>query len=285
MRSLAKLAAVSAFGVAGAMLTVPAIAANWMYNGSKVSLEENGQKRRIVVVEPGSALSRAGIKRGTVLFEGESKTKGRLSGYAKLFKTDCEPLDYFVEGTVDGAKGEMVLQGQAPIFAKNGCGVQGYSEDSEASTLMFSSLDGGSGRYASQEADPRYANQDDRANTGRDASKRDDVEQGDGGYTNRDAQDTPRPNRSNEEYASREPNANSRDQDEAPRRNADDDQRSRDYADRSASRADDDDGYDPRYDRAAPDENADDEEVETRTYRYRTYRRTYQPDWRQDGWR
>jgi hypothetical protein len=281
MRSLAKLAAVSAFGVAGAMLTVPAVAANWMYNGSKVSLEENGQKRRIVVVEPSASLSRAGAKRGAILFEGESKANGRLSGYAKTFKANCEPLDYFVEGTVDGAKGEMVLQGQAPVFASTGCNVQGYSEDSGASTLVFSSLDGGRGQYANQDDDPRLASRGDRGNT-----SRDDVEQGDGGYANRDQQEAPRTRQqSREEYANREPDANSRDQDNESRSNADD-RRSRDSADRQAARDERDEGVDPRYDRSSPDDNADDDaEVETRTYRYRTYRRTYQPDWRQDGWR
>lgn len=171
MRSVLKLAAISAIGIAGSVFALPGQAANaastWDHNGSKVTLEENGTKRRIVYTEPRAALEKAGVKRGTVLFDGETKKGGRVAGYAKIFRVGCDPVDYFVEGSVDPQKGEMVLQGQAPVYSGKDCKITGYSDDDAASTLSFKGLSG-----------PR-----DRDYADRDGGN---IEQGDGGYSARD---------------------------------------------------------------------------------------------------
>lgn len=135
---LACFSALSAVTLAG----TPASAATssyWDHNGSKMALEEDGAKRKITYAEPKQGLDKAGIRPGTVLFEGERKPDGRFAGNAKIFKGGCNPVDYFVEGTLDEAKGEIVLQGQAPVYAQQGCEVAGYSETSAASTLTFAS--------------------------------------------------------------------------------------------------------------------------------------------------
>ena len=138
-----KLAVFSMLGIAGA-LAMPAQAANgslWDHNGSRVSLEENGDKRKLVYTEPREGLDKAGIKKGTVLFNGERKTNGRFGGFARIFKGTCNPIDYFVEGALDERKGEIVLQGQAPVYASGtGCEVSGYSDSSPASILKFTRI-------------------------------------------------------------------------------------------------------------------------------------------------
>jgi hypothetical protein len=113
----------------------------WDHNGSAMRLEEEGQKRRFVYDQPRNSLSPAGVKNGTVLFDGEEKKDGRLEGYAKLFRKGCDPIDYFVEGAYDKIKGEVLLQGQAPIYSGEGCKITGYSDDGSASSLRFSQLD------------------------------------------------------------------------------------------------------------------------------------------------
>lgn len=136
---LACFSALSAVTLAG----VPAFAATssyWDHNGSRMALEEDGSKRKIVYSEPKQGLDKAGIRPGTVLFEGERKGDGRLAGNARIFKGGCNPIDYFVEGTLDPRKGEIVLQGQAPVYAQQGCEVSGYSETSPASTLTFAGI-------------------------------------------------------------------------------------------------------------------------------------------------
>jgi len=142
MRSLLKLAAVAALGMAGAVAS-PVYAASgslWDHNGSKMTLEEDGAKRKILYTEPREGLDKAGIRPGTVLFDGARKPDGRFAGNAKIFKGTCNPIDYFVEGTVDERKGEIVLQGQAPVYAAQGCEISGYSDTSAASTLTFTSI-------------------------------------------------------------------------------------------------------------------------------------------------
>ena len=148
MGSLQKLCAFSALGAACAFLSWPAYAnTNWDHNGSVMVLEENGKKRRLVYGEPRGALDTAGVKKGTVLFDGEEKADGRLAGYAKLFRAGCDPVDYFVEGSLDKSKGEILLQGQAPIYSGTGCKITGYSDDNTASSLSFRQQ----GAYASRD--------------------------------------------------------------------------------------------------------------------------------------
>jgi len=142
MRRILKLAAFSLLGTAGALAT-PAWADGgvWDHNGSRMTLEENGDKRKLVYTEPREGLDKAGIKKGTVLFNGEKKANGRFAGFAKIFKGTCNPIDYFVEGALDEQKGEIILQGQAPVYATGtGCEVSGYSDTSPASKLTFTRI-------------------------------------------------------------------------------------------------------------------------------------------------
>ena len=172
MDRLRKLCAFSAVTAAYAFLSWPAHAnTSWDHNGSLMVLEENGKKRKLVYAEPRGTLDTAGVKKGTVLFDGEEKTDGRLAGYAKLFRAGCDPVDYFVEGSLDKSKGEILLQGQAPIYSGSGCKITGYSDDNTASSLKFRQQ--GASAYASRDgasqdgqpnpddprgADPRYDN-------------------------------------------------------------------------------------------------------------------------------
>lgn len=216
MGSLRKLCAFSAVGAACAFLSWPAHAnTSWDHNGSLVVLEENGTKRRLVYAEPRSTLDTAGVRKGTVLFDGEEKADGRLAGYAKLFRVGCDPVDYFVEGSFDKSKGEILLQGQAPIYSGQGCKITGYSDDNTASSLTFRQRGGGA-----------YASRGDQVQP--DAS---------GGYTSRYAapQDT-QPNPDDPVYA--DPGADS-ERDFANPRSTDPRYGDRNYYDRR--------GADPRY--------------------------------------
>ncbi|WP_088348666.1 MULTISPECIES: hypothetical protein [Rhodomicrobium] len=157
MRSFRKLAALSATGAAYLFLGLPASAATvslWDHNGSLVRLEENGKKRTFSYDQPKAGLTPAGIKPGAVLFEGEEKSDGRLSGYAKLFRKGCDPVDYFVEGGFDKEKGELLLQGQAPVYSAQGCKITGYSEEGPSSSLIFRYQSGGAAPVARNEYPP-----------------------------------------------------------------------------------------------------------------------------------
>lgn len=171
MRSLSKLAALSALVALPAFMALPNIAyANsfWEHNGSRMKLEENGTSRKIIYEQPRSGLAGAGVKPGTVLFDGEVKSDGRMSGYAKLFRKGCNPIDYYVEGAFDQSNGTLLLQGQAPIYSGEGCKITGYSDDNSASSLAFTSAHGADGgNYASGDDGNGYGAQPDDRRTAR----------------------------------------------------------------------------------------------------------------------
>lgn len=131
-----------------AALSAKAASSQWDHNNSVMKLEESGKKHRFIYEEPRNALKAAGVKRGTVLFDGEVKKDGRLAGYAKLFRKGCDPIDYFVEGSYDENKGEIFLQGQVPIYSGKGCKITGYSDNGSASSLRFTRIGEPEGHYA-----------------------------------------------------------------------------------------------------------------------------------------
>ncbi len=155
MRGVRKIFAITAVAAGLPFVSAQAFAATstWDHNGSLMRFEENGQKRRFLYEQPRDNLGAAGVHNGTVLFDGEEKKDGRLAGYAKLFRKGCDPVDYFVEGAYDKNKGEILLQGQAPIYSGQGCKITGYTEDGSASSLLFSMQSGGSDRYVARGED------------------------------------------------------------------------------------------------------------------------------------
>lgn len=155
MHAPRKVIALGGALAAFSMLALPARAevTDWDHNGSLVRLELNDKKVRLVYAQPRELLGGAGVKQGTVLFDGEVKSDGRYAGYAKLFRKGCEPVDYFVEGSRDNNKGEILLQGQSPVYAGNGCKITGYTEEGSASSLKFTRTGPAGGVYAGGDLD------------------------------------------------------------------------------------------------------------------------------------
>jgi hypothetical protein len=287
-----------------AALSFPAAAARaeiglWDHNGSLIRLDEQDKKRRLIYEHPRNELTLAGVKPGTVLFDGEIKSDGRMSGYAKLFRKGCAPVDYYVEGPFDKTKGEIVLQGQAPVYSGQGCKITGYTEEGSASTLKFTLQDAGGGYYAdgssqtSGNARPSYlppaalGGPDDP----NDPSAPPPQEKRRSAYNDPQADESapvpaPRPapppasTRSSRNDAQNDPRYDDHDPGYDPRRDRDEayDPRydERDYASREDRRYDRSGAYDPppRVRRYEPDDYYDDE------YRDEPAYRPYQPWWR-----
>jgi hypothetical protein len=87
------------------------------HNGSIMSLVEGGDGSRIIYYQvPRPVMAEIGVRRGTMLFEGY-ETNGRWLGTAYLFKWDCPPIPYRVEGHLyyNDVGGSFVhLRGLAP---------------------------------------------------------------------------------------------------------------------------------------------------------------------------
>jgi hypothetical protein len=102
----------------------------WNHNGSEMVLEANGSARRIYYWNPRAGLS---VNRGAVLFVGE-RVGNQYQGNARLFRSGCDPADYWVTGTIRNET-DFVLHGAAPV--RNGCTVVGYDPTSGNATLRF----------------------------------------------------------------------------------------------------------------------------------------------------
>lgn len=102
-------------------------ASYWDHNGSLMQLVSNGSQRQFVYVEPRSVLASAGVRAGTVLFDGR-RVGQRYVGTARVFSRFCtEPLEYQAEGAVVSER-EVVLTGTRPVFKR--CQPTGeYSKD------------------------------------------------------------------------------------------------------------------------------------------------------------
>lgn len=105
----------------------------WNHNGSIMRLTANGQARTFSYDLPRSTLVSAGVRRGTVLFDG-ARAGNRYSGTAYVFSRDCpdSPLAYSVNGSVSRNDTQVTLTGTRPVYAS--CRATGRST---TDTLVF----------------------------------------------------------------------------------------------------------------------------------------------------
>ncbi len=101
----------------------------WDHNGSLMRLKANGQQRVFTYEEPRSVLRRAGVRTGTVLFDGRN-VGDYYVGRARRFSKDCKaPLVYKVEGPVVDGGSRIVMRGMRQVFASGCRGTGRYVED------------------------------------------------------------------------------------------------------------------------------------------------------------
>ncbi|WP_209003535.1 hypothetical protein [Labrenzia sp. CE80] len=96
----------------------PALADScWMHNGSLMRLQAQGNQRWLSYEQPRQQLHAAGVRRGTLLFDGR-KTGDWYSGTARIFSKYCpgNPLAYAVEGPVRGDQLQVTVRGTRQIF-------------------------------------------------------------------------------------------------------------------------------------------------------------------------
>lgn len=128
MIAFPKLAkAVSAFligftvSAAGFIVAAPSAhaASCWDHNGSLMRLEANGNARTFVYVQPRAVLRRAGVRRGTVLFNGR-KSGNSYVGTARRYSRFCPstPLTYRVAGPISQGQTRVTVRGERPVHRR-----------------------------------------------------------------------------------------------------------------------------------------------------------------------
>ena len=117
--------------------TGPALAADslWMHNGSVMYYHAQGASRTFTYYKPRKGLERL---RGKVLFTGQ-KHGWQMAGTAYTFRKGCAPAPYDVGGDA-ATPGRIVLDGAAPVRARGGCKVIGYSRNTGNARLVFTYL-------------------------------------------------------------------------------------------------------------------------------------------------
>lgn len=105
----------------------------WMHNGSLMRLAARGNQRAFWYESPRSGLQAAGVRRGTLLFNGY-KNGNWYSGDAAVFSSACpgQPLNYYVEGPVASSQTRVTMRGSREVY-KNCRPTGRWTED----TLVF----------------------------------------------------------------------------------------------------------------------------------------------------
>ena len=119
-RSLLATAAVLAATAAPLAVATPAAADScWNHNGSIMRLVANGSRRAFYYEQPRDVLRRAGVTRGTLLFDGR-KNGNSYSGTARRFSRFCpgNPLEYAVSGPVRADQLQVTLFGTRDVYSQ-----------------------------------------------------------------------------------------------------------------------------------------------------------------------
>lgn len=125
------------FGISSAafMLSAPSAqaASCWDHNGSLMRLEASGNARTFVYVQPRAVLRRAGVRRGTVLFNGRKRGNSYV-GTARRYSKFCpgSPLNYGVSGPISNGQTKVTVRGERPVHRR--CSPTG---DIAYDTLVF----------------------------------------------------------------------------------------------------------------------------------------------------
>jgi len=89
----------------------------WNHNGSLMRLKASGNQRWMYYEKPKKVLRNAGVRRGTLLFNGV-KSGDWYSGTARRFSKFCPgtPLEYYVEGPVRSDQLQVVVRGTRDVY-------------------------------------------------------------------------------------------------------------------------------------------------------------------------
>lgn len=88
----------------------------WNHNGSIMHLVENGTKLEIYYAEPRQGMMEAGVKPGTLFFDGE-RIGDDYFGTARVFSSKCQtPMTFSISGRIIDEK-TLVLEGNRPKFS------------------------------------------------------------------------------------------------------------------------------------------------------------------------
>jgi Peptidase family M48 len=87
----------------------------WDHNGSQMRMLQDGQRRLIQYEQPREAVTRRGVDKGTVLFDGQADGDA-IEGLIYAFSVNCGKFGYRVTGKIEDGDRRIVLEGQHPVI-------------------------------------------------------------------------------------------------------------------------------------------------------------------------
>lgn len=109
----------------------------WNHNGSVMRLKAQGNQRWFYYEQPKQVLWNAGVRPGTLLFDGR-KNGNWYTGNARRFSKYCpgNPLIYHVEGPVRGDQLQVTVRGRREVHSQ--CTPTGrWAEDVLVFTYLY----------------------------------------------------------------------------------------------------------------------------------------------------
>jgi PAN domain len=108
----------------------------WNHNGSTMTLQFDGNRRRFIYEVPRPGMAARGVRQGTVLFDG-TRSADVYTGTSKLFRgPPCGEFNYTVAGSVAPDQKSVTLRGRAPNVEEGTCRITGYRDDELVFTLI-----------------------------------------------------------------------------------------------------------------------------------------------------
>lgn len=132
----ATYAAFAMLAVTSTVMATPtsALAEMFDHNGSLMIV--NYDHRDIRYDTPSDRMGSL-VRPGDPAFTGHIQRRGKIEGTAYVYKKGCNFVFYKVSGRYDPAIPGYVMKGAAPIRAKKGCGVVGYTMKSPNARLVY----------------------------------------------------------------------------------------------------------------------------------------------------
>jgi hypothetical protein len=117
-------------------------AANWLMNGSQISVVENDNGALIMrYAKPRSELADYGVHQGTLLFRGTISDDNLIDGISYVFQKGCRPTPYRMSGSLNDAGTEITLYGAAPIFESDtSCTVVDYDSTGQYASMLLTNM-------------------------------------------------------------------------------------------------------------------------------------------------
>ena len=103
------------------------LAPHWNHNGSVVSLVTQGAKQKFFYDTPRVGLLDAGVKPGTLLFDGQRNGQNFVGTAFQFYRT-CKSRGFPVTGSTSDDRRQITLKGKAPLLDMN-CNVTGTRDD------------------------------------------------------------------------------------------------------------------------------------------------------------